>query len=103
MHVCAGMWTKDMKTRSNLTQPQITKILKTLESRDLIKSVKSVSNASRKVYMLFDLVPSAEITGGAWCVGLAVEFPLGSAGCMPGVLTIRVMIRLGEPILSCYT
>lgn len=34
----AGLWTKDMKTRTNLQQPQITKILKQLESRKLIKA-----------------------------------------------------------------
>jgi hypothetical protein len=33
----AGLWTKDMKTRTNLPQPHITKILKTLEARRLIK------------------------------------------------------------------
>jgi DNA-binding MarR family transcriptional regulator len=63
---CSGVWTKDMKIRTNLAQPQITKILKTLEGRNLIKSVKSVNNPSRKLYMLFELEPSREITGGAW-------------------------------------
>ena len=61
-----GMWTKDMKFHSNLQQPQITKILKTLESRKLIKSVKSVTGGNRKVYMLYELEPSRELTGGAW-------------------------------------
>eukprot|EP00951_Prasinocladus_malaysianus_P040032 scaffold455207_cov42-Prasinocladus_malaysianus.AAC.1 len=62
---CTGMWTKDMKFQSNLQQPQITKILKTLESRKLIKAVKSVSGGNRKVYMLYELEPSRELTGGA--------------------------------------
>lgn len=61
-----GLWTKDLKTRSNLQQPQINKILKVLESRKLIKAVKSVASSNRKVYMLFELEPSREITGGAW-------------------------------------
>mmetsp|Transcript_8850 Transcript_8850/g.25517 ORF Transcript_8850/g.25517 Transcript_8850/m.25517 type:complete len:282 (-) Transcript_8850:212-1057(-) len=61
-----GMWTKDMKFHSNLQQPQITKILKTLESRKLVKSVKSVTGGNRKVYMLYELEPSRELTGGAW-------------------------------------
>lgn len=55
-----------MKNKTNLAQPQITKILKTLESRNLIKSVKNVNNPSRKLYMLYELEPSREITGGAW-------------------------------------
>eukprot|EP00899_Mesostigma_viride_P027464 jgi/Mesvir1/7902/Mv11833-RA.1 len=61
-----GIWTKDLKMKSNLHQPQITKILKTLESRRLIKAVKSVASKNRKVYMLMELEPSREITGGAW-------------------------------------
>lgn len=61
-----GVWTKDMKARTNLAQPQITKILKVLEGRKLVKSVKSVNNPSRKVYMLYELEPSRELTGGAW-------------------------------------
>ncbi|GFH23221.1 DNA-directed RNA polymerase III subunit RPC6, partial [Haematococcus lacustris] len=32
----AGLWTKDMKTRTNLAQPHITKILKVLEGRRLV-------------------------------------------------------------------
>ncbi|KXZ56996.1 hypothetical protein GPECTOR_1g90 [Gonium pectorale] len=61
-----GVWTKDMRFRTNLAQPQITKILKVLEGRRLVKSVKNVNNPSRKVYMLSELEPSRELTGGAW-------------------------------------
>lgn len=62
----SGVWTKDMKVRTNLAQPQLTKILKVLEQRRLVKSVKNVNNPSRKVYMLYELEPSRELTGGAW-------------------------------------
>ena len=62
----AGRWTKELKARSNLPAPQITKIFKTLEARKLIKAVKHVAQQNRKVYMLFELEPSREITGGAW-------------------------------------
>ena len=65
----AGIWTKDLKIRSNLQQPQINKCLKSLEGRKLIKAVKSVASSNRKVYMLFELEPSREITGGAWYTG----------------------------------
>lgn len=61
-----GIWTRDMKTRTNLAQPKINKILKTLEERNLVKSVKSVQNSSRKVYMLAELEPAKELTGGPW-------------------------------------
>ena len=45
---------------------QVTRILKTLEGRGLVKNVKSVQHANRKVYMLSELEPASEITGGAW-------------------------------------
>ncbi|KAF8064588.1 POLR3F [Scenedesmus sp. PABB004] len=61
-----GVWTRDLKVKTNLAQPQVTKILKALEGRGLIKSVKNVNNPSRKLYMLEELEPSREITGGAW-------------------------------------
>lgn len=62
-----GAWTRDLKNRTNLTQPQLTKILKNLETRQLIKSVKTVgAAATKKVWMDADLQPAKEITGGSW-------------------------------------
>lgn len=61
-----GIWTRDMKQRTNLPQGKITKTLKLLVERNLVKSVKSVQNANRKVYMLATLEPAKEITGGPW-------------------------------------
>jgi len=61
-----GIWTKDLRMKSNLSQIQMQKVLKTLEMRKLIKAVKSVASKNRKVYMLYELEPSKELTGGAW-------------------------------------
>lgn len=61
-----GVWTRDLKQRTNLPQPKINKILKALEERSLVKAVKSVQNASRKMYMLAELEPAKEVTGGPW-------------------------------------
>lgn len=65
-----------------LTTPreQINKCLKALEQRKLIKAVKSVASSNRKVYMLFELEPSREITGGAWCVHRAALLHLPCNG-----------------------
>lgn len=38
-----GMWTADLKKRTNLQQPQVNKALKNLESRSLVKAVKTVT------------------------------------------------------------
>jgi len=72
-----GIWTKDLKTKTNLHQTVLNKVLKSLESgKRLIKSVRNVKNPTRKVYMLIGLNPSAEITGGPWFseTELDVEF-----------------------------
>jgi DNA-directed RNA polymerase III subunit RPC6 len=61
-----GLWTRDMKFRSNLQQTTINKILKTLQNRKLIKAVKSIAGRNRKVYMLYDLEPSIKVKGNAF-------------------------------------
>jgi DNA-directed RNA polymerase III subunit RPC6 len=65
----AGIWTRDMKQRTNLPQTKISKTLKLLEERGVVKAVKSVQHASRKVYMLAVLEPGKELTGGPWYGG----------------------------------
>eukprot|EP00891_Asterochloris_glomerata_P005515 jgi/Astpho2/5515/Aster-02781 len=64
-----GIWTRDLKSRTNLQQAQITKVLKQLETRRLVKSIRPVSEPSKKFYISFDIEPSTEITGGAWYAG----------------------------------
>ncbi|PWN30801.1 hypothetical protein BDZ90DRAFT_229797 [Jaminaea rosea] len=61
-----GIWTKLLKSKTNLHQAVLTRAVKSLESRDLIKTVKSVKNPTRKIYMLRELEPSIELSGGAW-------------------------------------
>jgi DNA-directed RNA polymerase III subunit RPC6 len=62
----AGIWTKDIRMQTNIQQQMLTKILKNLEQRQLIKPVKSVTQKAKKLYMLYELEPSKEITGGVW-------------------------------------
>lgn len=47
-----GVWIRDIRVKSNLIMTQLNKILKNLENKKLIKAVKSVSGARKKVYML---------------------------------------------------
>jgi DNA-directed RNA polymerase III subunit RPC6 len=61
-----GCWTKDIRIQTNIQQNMLTKILKSLETRHLIKPVKSVAAKSKKLYMLYDIQPSKELTGGIW-------------------------------------
>lgn len=61
-----GIWIRDIRVKSNLIMTLINKILKNLESRKLIKAVKSVNASKKKVYMLYNLEPDRSVTGGAW-------------------------------------
>jgi hypothetical protein len=61
-----GIWTRDIKIATNIPQHTLTKTLKILEQRSLIKSVRSVVSKSKKLYVLFDVVPAKSVTGGPW-------------------------------------
>ena len=61
-----GVWTKTIKNRTNLHQTVMTKCLKSLEGKRLIKAIRSVKYPSRKIYMLAHLMPSEDVTGGPW-------------------------------------
>ena len=61
-----GIWTRDLKLRTNLQNNTLTKILKSLEGKSLVKSVNSFQGKNKKLYMLFGLTPSRELTGGPW-------------------------------------
>lgn len=64
-----GVWLNELKKKSNMTSVQINKILKKLEKKGLIKSVKSIQAKNRKVWMLIEMEPSTEVTGGIWYPG----------------------------------
>lgn len=61
-----GIWTKDIRLQTSIQQQALNKIFKALESRRLIKPVKSVTAKAKKLYMLAHLTPSKELTGGVW-------------------------------------
>ncbi|KAL1984843.1 hypothetical protein VTN96DRAFT_8598 [Rasamsonia emersonii] len=62
----AGIWIRPLKARTNLHKSIIDRCLKSLESKNYIKSVQNVRFPGRKVYMLAELTPSEDVTGGAW-------------------------------------
>lgn len=69
----SGIWTKDIRLQTNIQQQALNKIFKQLEQRRLIKPVKSVTAKAKKLYMLFELTPSKELTGGVWYSGLEFD------------------------------
>lgn len=61
-----GIWTKTLKAKTNLHQHIVNKCLKLLESQRYIKLVKLVKHPTRKIYMLYNLQPLTDVTGGPW-------------------------------------
>ncbi|SGY14126.1 BQ5605_C010g06072 [Microbotryum silenes-dioicae] len=61
-----GIWTKFLHNKTGLPRTTINKVLKTLEGRKVVKTVKSVKHPTRKIYMMSNIAPSVELTGGPW-------------------------------------
>lgn len=62
-----GIWIRDISVEAGkMNRVQVTKILRTLESKKLIKSVNSVQVPKKKMFMLAELTPDESVTGGAW-------------------------------------
>lgn len=49
-----------------LDEKKLNKSLKTLENRQIIKKVKTVSATKKNIWMLFEVEPDRDLTGGAW-------------------------------------
>lgn len=65
--------------------------LKSLETKNYIKSVRNVKYPQRKMYMLAGLQPSEEVTGGAWFTDgvLDADFIRGLSGWVEHWITSR--------------
>jgi DNA-directed RNA polymerase III subunit RPC6 len=68
-----GIWTKDVRNQTNIQQQALGKIFKALETRRLIKPVKSVAAKAKKLYMAYHLTPAKELTGGPWYTELEFD------------------------------
>lgn len=66
MYFNRGIWKQDIRYQTNLPQQALDKNIKLLEQRLLIKNVRSVGSKTKKLYMLYELAPAKEITGGPW-------------------------------------
>lgn len=60
-----GIWIRELRDGSGLSQIQLRKVLKSLEQKKLIKNVKAVGT-TKKCYMLYDLEPDTSLTGGTF-------------------------------------
>ncbi|KAK6728639.1 hypothetical protein RB195_005964 [Necator americanus] len=60
-----GIWIRELRDGSGLSQVQLRKVLKSLEQKKLIKNIKAVGT-TKKCYMLYDLEPDTSLTGGTF-------------------------------------
>lgn len=71
-----GISARHLQSKSNILGPQVFTILKDLESRLLVKSVRSTENGNPKVFLPYEVEPSNKLIGGAYCTeaDLDLEF-----------------------------
>ncbi|KAJ6018192.1 hypothetical protein N7451_001571 [Penicillium sp. IBT 35674x] len=62
----SGVWIRNIQNRTNLHKSILDRCLKSLESKNYIKTVHNVKHPTKKMYMLAGLAPSEDVTGGAW-------------------------------------
>ncbi|KAF2196298.1 RNA polymerase Rpc34 [Delitschia confertaspora ATCC 74209] len=72
----AGIWSKTIRMKTGLPQNIVTKCLKSMESRGLIQSISNVKQPGRKMYLLADITPSDDISGGSWHVNGELDVAL---------------------------
>jgi DNA-directed RNA polymerase III subunit RPC6 len=65
----AGIWVRELKFKSGLPVKTINKSLKTLMTRKLIKAAQSAQGKYKRVYLLYDIEPGKDVTGGPWYDG----------------------------------
>lgn len=70
-----AVWVRSIKASTKLQQAALNKILKRLEGKKLIKQVKSVLFKQRRMFMLYELEPAKELTGGVWYTDQALDLP----------------------------
>lgn len=60
-----GLWMKTIKSKTSIPHNYLMKLLRRLEQEQQIRSIKSV-NSNKKTYILYDVTPDEEVTGGIW-------------------------------------
>ncbi|KAI6208063.1 hypothetical protein M3Y96_00074900 [Aphelenchoides besseyi] len=61
----AGIWIRDIRAQSGLSDAQIRKVLKSFEQRKLVKSIKAVGT-TKKCYILYGVEADENLTGGTF-------------------------------------
>ena len=62
----SGVWSRTLRQKTLLHTTVINRSLKNLEALSLIKQFRHVQYSTRKYYILYDLQPSIEVSGGTF-------------------------------------
>lgn len=65
----SGVWVRNIKKRSNLTDQGLTKVTDKLCKLRLAKAVRNIRAPAQKTYMLYHLAPNDDVTGGSFYDG----------------------------------
>lgn len=61
-----GVWIKKIKQMTQIAPNDVQKAIGKLEKLNLIKGIKSVKSPAQRIYMLYHLAPSDDVTGGSF-------------------------------------
>ena len=61
-----GIWTRSIRSKTNLHPTVMNRCLKSLENKRMIKAIRNAKFPTRKTYILHNLVPSEDISGGCF-------------------------------------
>lgn len=79
-----GVWRGDLKKKANLDERQLAALLNELKKRQLIKEIVGVYEKKKKCF-LWNVEPSAEVTGGIWYTGSQFNSQMVDETLIPGV------------------
>ncbi|CZT22080.1 uncharacterized protein RCC_07949 [Ramularia collo-cygni] len=65
----AGIWTRDIKKKTNVAPNVVGRALTKMEKGNLIKSIKSIKAPAQRTYMLAHLIPNEDVTGNSFFDG----------------------------------
>lgn len=68
-----GMSSEDVKSETNVPANLVSKSLKSLQTKNLIKVVVNIQSKGWKHYMASEFEPSKQISGGAWYAGGSLD------------------------------
>jgi|LauGreDrversion4_2_1035121.scaffolds.fasta_scaffold190096_3 DNA-directed RNA polymerase III subunit RPC6 len=92
-----GIWAKELSTKSKIPAGTLARLTKTLEHRRLIKQITPAQYKTRKVWMLYELEPASELSGGSWYKDGQIDSDLIN---ILRDKTLEYLSNTGEPVTA---